>query len=77
MANSKIAEQALVKLSEDSSAELTREEAEAVCLDLIDELETEDADLAESIRIMIGRALSKVSQEVMDAIAYKLTIYDL
>jgi len=77
MADSNITEQALVKLQKDSSTELTVEESESICLDLVDHLLSDDKDLADAVRTQIARALPKVSKEVKDKIAHKLTIYDL
>jgi len=77
MAKSEVAEKAIAKLSEDSSAVLTKEESEAICLDLIDELGKRDGDLNEAMRLLIGLCLPKVGSEAMDKIAYKLAIYDL
>jgi len=77
MADSNLTEQALVKLQEDSSVELTKEESESICLDLIDHLLSDDKELADAVRTEIARVLPKVSKEVKDEIAHKLTIYDL
>lgn len=72
-----VTEKALKKLAEDSSAEISEEEARSICLDLIDDLESDDKELADSVRLMIGLALPKITQEVMDEISPRLVIHDL